>query len=109
MGKLSRTKGHSWERQVARAFRRIYPDARRHLENHKADATGIDIMNVGPWRVQCKKFKKYAPITCIEEVQCDREKGHIPVLITAGDGLEPMACLPLTEFLKLVALHDLMG
>jgi transposase len=105
----SRTKGHDFERLVAIQFREVYPDARRHLEYHRMDATGIDLINTGPYKVQCKKYQKYAPLSCIEEVQCNRDKGHIPVLVTAGDGLEPLAALPLSEFLRLIAIADLIG
>ncbi len=105
----SRTKGHSFEREMAIAFREIYPLARRHLENHAMDANGVDLDNTGPWKIQCKRYKKYAPLSCIEEVQCDREKGEIPVLIAAADRKETLAVIPLTEFLRLVAMADLIG
>lgn len=104
MGKLSRTKGHSFEREVAIKLRPIFPEARRQLEYHSADANGVDIANTGFYKIQCKKFKRYAPITCIEEVQCDREMGDVPILVTACDRGEIMAVLPFDELLRLIAL-----
>lgn len=101
-GKRSRTKGHSFEREIAKAFRETFPDSRRHLENHKEDAKyGTDVVGIEPFRVQCKKLKKYAPITCIEEVSADRCLGEIPVLVTAGDKQETMAILPFEDFLNM--------
>lgn len=102
-GARSRRKGHSFERSVAILLRSIFPNARRQLEYHEDDCLGVDIQNTGHYRIQCKKLKKYAPITAITEVQCARELGEIPVLVTAGDGLEPMAVLPFDDFLKLIS------
>ncbi len=83
-------------------FRSVFPGARRQLEYHINDCKGVDIAGVEPFRIQCKKTKKYVPLSTINEVQCDRSFGDVPVLIAAGDDQEPLACLPLPDFLKLV-------
>lgn len=102
-GKRSRTKGHAFERWVAKKFRRIFPDARRHLEfQTQAAALGVDLINTGRYLVQCKKLKKYASISRIFEVKVCPIEGGCPVLVTQGDRLEPMAVLPFSEFLRLV-------
>src|ERR1043165_9953272 len=103
MGKKSRTKGHSFERETAIALRLVFPDARRLLENHKDDAQGVDILNPGSFKFQCKRFKKYAPLSCIREVVCDRELGDIPVLVTKGDHEETLCALPMEDFLWLLS------
>ncbi len=101
-GRRSRSKGHGFERDVANAFKTIgFANARRQLEYHADDAKGIDLQGTGLYLVQCKKFKGYAPISAIEEIQSDFALGEIPVLVTAGDGLEPMAVLPFKDFLRL--------
>ncbi len=107
MSKRSRTKGHSFERFIANTLRGLFPNARRQLEYHSADCNGVDIMHTGPFKIQCKKLKKYSPITAIEEVKCDRSAGDIPVLVTAGDNLEAMVVLPLSDFIKLLEDTDL--
>lgn len=101
-GKRSRRKGHSFERDVAIALRGLYPKAKRQLEYQEDECVGVDIANAGPFKIQCKKLKKYAPIKYIEEVKCDRTLGDIPILITAGDGEEAMTVIPFEEFLRLV-------
>lgn len=101
-GAHSRRKGHQFERDVAIALREIYPNARRQLEYHEDDCAGVDIVNTGPFRIQCKKLKKYAPISCIEEVVHFDFLGEIPVLITAGDNKPPLAVIPLDVFLDLI-------
>lgn len=102
MGKKSRTKGHSFERQIAAAFRTCFPNAKRQLEYQIDTCEGVDLANTGPFRVQCKKLKKYASVATIGEVECDRTMGEIPVLVTAGDFEEPMAVLPLDSLLWLL-------
>lgn len=102
MGKLSRTKGHQFERQVAIAFREIFPGAKRQLEYQEDECNGIDLVNTGHYRVQCKAYKNYAPLSAIKEVECDELFGEIPVLVTKGDRERPLACLPLDEFLRLL-------
>ncbi len=101
MSKLSRTKGHSFERNVAIALRHLFPDCRRHLEYHAREANGVDLIETGPYRFQCKKKKKYASVSTIKEIQCNRET-EIPVVVTAGDNEEWMAILPFSELVKLI-------
>lgn len=101
-GAHSRRKGHQAERDLAIALRSVYPDARRQLEYHEADCHGVDIQNTGPYRFQCKKLKRYASINMIKEVQCARELGEVPVLVTAADNEEWMAVLPFSELVRLL-------
>lgn len=103
-GKSSRTKGLAFERKIAEMFRPFYPAARRQLEFQREDANGVDLQGTGPFRIQIKKLKTYASINTINEVKCERGLGEIPLLVTAGDGLEPMAVLPLEDLLRLVAV-----
>lgn len=105
-GKASRAKGLAFERRVAELFRAFYPDARRQLEFHTADAKGVDLQNTGPFKVQCKKLRAYAPVTTMGEIEADRNLGEIPLLVTAGDGLEPMVVLHLEDFFRLLAHWD---
>jgi hypothetical protein len=102
-GAASRRKGHQFERWVAEQFRKTYPEARRQLEYHADDAKGIDITNVGAYRPQCKRGRRYASLTAIEEIQICPIEGGVPVLITKGDDKEPLACMPFKHFLWLVA------
>lgn len=104
-GKGCRTKGHSFERWVAETLRKIFPDAKRHLEYHSRDADGRDIEHTGQYLIQCKRNRKYASLSAIKEIQICPIEGGIPVLVTKGDSLEPLACLPYSHFLKLIALE----
>lgn len=53
-GKKSRTKGHAFERAVARLLRPLFPDARRgkqYTDGRETDVEGT------PFRIQCKRQK----------------------------------------------------
>ncbi len=87
---MSRTKGHSWERDCAIEFRKLgWIDARRHLEYQDGEAYGVDLANTEPFIVQCKRGAKYASITALEEIQPKSMTYTPPVSdIEEDDGIE---------------------
>ena len=101
MGKLSRTKGHAFERKIAAALRKFFPNARRELE-YQIGGLGIDLAETGPFKIQCKKRKTYASVATIGEVKCDRMLGDIPVLVTAGDNEPAMVVLHFEDWLAML-------
>lgn len=101
MGKLSRTKGHSYEREIANEFKELFPNARRQLEYNEQDCNGIDLQDTGDFKIQCKRFKNYAPINCIEEVKTT-SKYDIPMLVTKGDRKRSIACLYLDDLINIL-------
>jgi len=102
MSKLSRTKGHSFEREVSIALRLVFSEARRHLEYQDQEANGIDIVNTGPYKIQCKRGRKYSSLSAIKEVMADEMLGDIPVLVTKGDNERILVALPLEAFIDLL-------
>lgn len=102
MGKLSRTKGHSFEREIAKLLRHIFPNVKRQLEYQIDDCNGVDLANTSNLKIQCKKYKKYVSINKIKEVDCNRALGDVPILVTAGDREEPMAVLPFDDLITLL-------
>lgn len=98
----SRNKGKAFENQIAQALRPIFPNARRLLENHADDANGVDLLHTGPYRIQCKAYRQYAPLAKIEEVQCDEMMGEVPILITKGNNKRILVAMPIEEFLRLI-------
>lgn len=102
LSKMSRTKGHSFERETAIALRLVFPAARRHLEYQDCEANGVDLVETGHYRVQCKRGRKYASLSAIKEVTADELMGEVPVLVTKGDGERPLVCMPLEEFIRLL-------
>lgn len=99
MGKSQRVKGHSYEREIARRLRKLFPKAERLLEYQASQAQGVDLKNTGRLAVQCKRYKSYAPVTKIFEVNA---AGKIPVLITKADNQPDMVVLSLEDFLAIL-------
>lgn len=108
-GRRSRRKGHQFEREIAIALRPVFPAARRHLEYQDAEANGVDLVETGNFRFQCKKLKQYAPVTAINEIICDRMLGDVPVLVTQGDSLPPIAVLHFDDFLTILTRYVKKG
>lgn len=103
IGKLSRTKGRAFEQEIARLFRPIFPDARRHLEYQQFEAAfGADLAGTGPYQIQCKRGRKWASLSAIEEVKADEAFGEVPVLVTKGDNKRILVALPLEHFLDIL-------
>ncbi len=102
MSKLSRTKGHSFERLIAQSLRYLFPEARRQLEYHQRDARGVDIQETGNYRIQCKRGRRYHGLQGIEEIQCDKVMGEIPILITKGDSKKIMVGMYFDDWLEMI-------
>ena len=103
MGKWQREKGVGFERWIANRLRGLFGKAKRHLEYQPGENTGTDV-EAGPFRIQCKRNKKYCSISKLEEVKCSKK--YIPALITKGDRKDPVICLYLDDFVKLMQNID---
>ena len=106
MGALSRRKGHQFERDLAIKLRHIFPRARRHLEYQDGECFGVDLANTDRFLFQCKKLKSYASVNTIDEIQCDRRLGDIPILVTAADNRLAMAVLHLDDLVELIEVYQ---
>ena len=104
MGKLSRTKGKVFEREVAKAFRAVFPETKRTLTQQRDSGEAPDIDAPGYW-VEAKHHRK-VPIRkafeqAVDEVQ--RAKSNsVPVAVTKDNGKEILATMRLPDFLALL-------
>ena len=94
-----RTKGHAFERQIAIAFRCLFPKAARELTECR-EGLGVDLIETGNLRVQCKRGRKYAPLSKIEEIP--EVEGTIPLLVTQGDRKPTLVAMRLDDFLAIL-------
>ena len=99
MSKYQRDKGKRGEYEVSDILKRIFPEAKRHLEFQGQEAKGYDIDNTGALRVQVKNHARYVNPSIIEEV---KESG-IPVLCTKATRKKWIACLYLDDFIKILS------
>ena len=79
-GKTSRTKGHNFEREVAKLLRQYYPNAKRQLEYQ--EGVGFDIAETGDLSVQCKVGKSFKIEKALKEAI---RPFKIPMAITKKD------------------------
>lgn len=65
-----RNKGKGFENDVARRWRVVYPNAKRHLEFQSAEAEeGRDVDNTQPFALQAKCWKSTPSIQAIEQIR----------------------------------------
>jgi len=98
-----RAKGIKFEQDIARQMREDcgFEDAMTsRAGDREKDSQGIDLINTEPFAIQCKRYAKYAPATCLEEVKL-QEGYEIPILLTKADRAKTLAILP-WEDLKLL-------
>jgi hypothetical protein len=104
MGRLSRRKGGSWEREVARRFARVFSDdgVRRGLQ-FRDGAECPDVITPALW-VECKRGRRTNPRAALAQAVED-SKGHllIPVAVCKDDFEAPFVVLRLDDFSELVA------
>lgn len=104
--RLSREKGHNFERKTAEQFRRVFPEAKRHLEYQtSAAALGIDLTGTGDYRVQCKRTALYVNPSRIFEIRIDSEN-VTPILVTKADRQPTLAVLPFEKLMELIEFHE---
>jgi len=100
-GKSARTKGHNFERWIAKKLREIFPGARRGLQ-YQDGKKCADVVDAGPWHWECKVGKKPGVRTALKQAEIDCSKGMIPVAVIKDDRAEPFVVLPFDDFLEMV-------
>jgi hypothetical protein len=104
MGKSQRTKGHNWERELAKRFREAMPgcDARRGLSQARGGgAEEADV--VIPWfHIEAKVGKKPPVRAALEQAKADCAAEKTPIAVIKEDRKEPFVVLSLEAFLLLI-------
>lgn len=100
LSKYARTKGHSFERLVARYFREAgFTEAARQLEYQAGK--GVDLTGTEPFAVQCKTGGTVpSPYKILAEIP--KKKGQIPLAVHKVTGKDTLVTMKLGDFLKLV-------
>lgn len=109
-GKRSRTKGHDWEREMAKKMRQAgWNSARRNLTETRGtdELQGVDVIGCDPYLIQCKRGKRPPLMSAWTElVNATKELESIPVLAIHkenGCGRTPIKLIVLgvDDFIKL--------
>lgn len=109
VGKLSRNKGASYERHIAKQFQQNgWYAAKRHLEVQAAEAFGRDLDGTEPFAVQAKCWRRTPSISAIEEIELDGDY-EIPMAIlkrtqSKGTKMLEVAVLPLDVVMRMLGI-----
>lgn len=103
-GRHSRTKGHQYERELARRFRAIFPDARRGLQSRMGyQGEAVPDVDIPCFWVECKRGARVKYRAAMAQAVRDCPKGKMPVTIIREDRSEATVTMLLEDFLELVA------
>lgn len=100
MSKSQRTKGHSWERSVARDLQEIDPAAKRNLEYQEGGTR--DIVTQLPLCVQCKNQKVPKFHQAIREARHGKLDHELAVGAVKVTNQGEYAIMDWSDFMKLL-------
>ncbi len=106
-GKASRTKGHDFERKVAKELRELTGlSFKRGFQTRGGGAEQADVFCHGqPFHFECKKGKGPPMKAALIQAEDDAEEGDIPIAVVAFDREEPIVLLRWSEFKKFLVDH----
>ena len=79
----SRTKGHAFERKIARALRDIWFDAKRGLQSRGGGKDACDVEGT-PYHIECKRERRVNIRTAMHQANEDTH-GRPPTVISQDD------------------------
>ena len=102
-----RAKGAAFEREIADALRRIWPDARRNLsQTRSAKQEGGDVLGVSPYHVECKRgvatIQSAMRQACADSQSATAADGNVPVVVSRQDRGQTLVTMLLDDWLTLV-------
>lgn len=100
MGINTSRKFKIFEQEVARSFRRIYPNAWRGLQYR----TGRDVadVEVPDFWIECKRGRLTQPRQALAEALAEAPTGRWPLAVCKDDYGEPFVTMRLQDFLQLL-------
>lgn len=101
MGKLSRRKGHAFEREIAAELREMGFDAKRGLSQARGGgAEEADVVGVPGFHFECKRGKKPNIRAALAQAIEDARGQEVPVAVLRDDRSEAIAVVRWEDFKK---------
>lgn len=98
-GLRSRRKGAAFEREMAKRFREVLPEAKRGLQMQSgAEAPDVD---AAPFWCECKVGASPRMEAALEQAERDAPNGRIPIAVTKRDYRQPILGIRLGELISL--------
>jgi len=105
----SRTKGHDFERHMAETLREVWPECytTRFKGSLWLDHCGVDLINTGPFNVQCKAVEKLSP--GYHEILSRMPQGkNTNIIIHKRNRKATVVVMRLDDFMKLIKQVETM-
>ena len=100
MGKMQRTKGAAFERDIVLDLRsRGYAGAKRNLEQTRSGGGDIDLPG---YMVECKRYANIAVYAWLEQCVAAAKEEQIPVVVARGDNKKAIAILYWDDFMGMM-------
>lgn len=102
--RANRAKGHSFERDVAKQLREIFPDAKRGLQ-YQDGSIAPDVV-IGDYWVECKRAARNTqPKAALDQAieACSKAKSDkVPIAVTKDDRRDALVTMRFSDFLKIL-------
>lgn len=105
MSAYQRTKGHNWEREVARRFREALPGIGRCARGLAQTRDGTEVPDVdvdGLYACECKVGKAAPVRPALAQAIKAAPKGSTPIAVIKDDRCDPFVVILFDDFLDLV-------
>lgn len=101
MSRLSRTKGRTYEQDVARRLRELLPgvDVRRGWQSDGREAPDVIC---GPFAVECKHRKALSVPQSMADAEAHAPQGTHPVLFAKWHGGDEVVCMRVDDWAEIV-------
>lgn len=112
MNRYNRTKGHSFERQIAKEMRELgWKDCITKRQARGGDWSlsddGRDLVGTPGLAIQTKRMAAYCSVTTIEEIIDYPKENEIRIVVTKANNKPTMCILPWEDLKKLIAKDSL--
>ena len=99
MGKMQRTKGAVFEREVVHSLRSIGIASDRNLEQTRDGGGDIDLPG---YMIECKRRAKIGVYEWLEQAERAAKDGQIPVVVARADRKEAIAIIKWVDFMRML-------
>lgn len=107
MGKLSRRKGHAFEREIAADLRARGFNAKRGLSQARGGgAEEADVVGLPGFHLECKRGKKPNPRAALSQAIEDAKPGETPVAVVRDDRSDAFVVLRWEDFIRMLQVPD---
>lgn len=103
MGRMQRVKGQVFERLIARAFKQVFPGAKRGIGQARSSSEVADVEVPLIWP-ECKHGKlPNVRAALAQAIEAAAKSGRIPVAVIRDNQREPFVVLRFGDFLHVIA------